>query len=947
MWGNSRGVEHKPCPLELAAALRSRAALVGLAMATVLTAGTAQAQDFWTGAISSDWFDGGNWTDGSVPTAADIVFVHPSIPGITSIGLSPGGASAAELYVSNEDGNGYVSIAGGGVLTTDLVVLGPSGSAVMRVTGVGSTLNSTEFTIGGAGSGLLQIVPGGQVNSGDTIMGDSATGSGTATLENPGVLWAIGGAFTIGNRGIGRLEIINGSAVVSGRSALGAEAGSFGEVTVTGGGSIWNSTITIIGFNGDAALTIEDGGTVNSTAVNVAGQGSTALITVRGGGSSWNVTNELDIGILGAGTLIIDNGGSVNSSQGGIAMTEEGTGSVFVWGAGSNWTNAATLQIGVNGAGTLSIASGGAVSNANGYIGRGPRSTGTVSVIGGGSTWTNTGDLYVGDDGEGTLYIGLGATASVAGTVSVANNPGSSGLLIVNGGFTGSGGISVNAGGRLAGSGTVTGNTSVAGVVAPGNSIGTLGIAGTYTQAPGSTYEVEVDAAGGSDLIAVTGAAVLNGGTVEVIPFPDFALGTPYIILTATGGVTGMFDAATMGASAFLSPQLVHGSNDVVLTIVQNASFASAALTPNQRAAAAGADSQGAGNPVWEAILLLPSVAAPTAFDAISGEVHASATSVLIEDSRFVREAMDDRLRAAFAGVAASATPVLSYAEGGPVAAPAHGLGPAAWGHVFGAWSEWDSDGNAAALNRDAGGFFLGGDMVVGENWRLGLLAGYGHSGFAIDDRASSGSADSYHLGVYAGTEIDQWGLRLGGAYSWHDIETDRTATMPGFSDALSARYGAATAQFFGEAGYRIDTDTASFEPFANLAYVNVSTDGFTESGGAAALTGSSSTENMAFTTLGLRAETTLQLGGTVVRAHGTLGWRHAFGDVTPTTDLAFAGGDAFTIAGVPIAQDAAVIEAGLDLALSPSASFGVAYNGQIGSGVQEHQVQAHFGVTF
>jgi hypothetical protein len=55
----------------------------------------------------------------------------------------------------------------------------------------------------------------------------------------------------------------------------------------------------------------------------------------------------------------------------------------------------------------------------------------------------------------------------------------------------------------------------------------------------------------------------------------------------------------------------------------------------------------------------------------------------------------------------------------------------------------------------------------------------------------------------------------------------------------------------------------------------------------------------------------------------GTLGWRHALGDVTPTSTLAFAGGHAFTIAGVPIARDAAIVEAGLDLKMTANGTLG------------------------
>ncbi|SIS90600.1 outer membrane autotransporter barrel domain-containing protein [Paracoccus saliphilus] len=79
----------------------------------------------------------------------------------------------------------------------------------------------------------------------------------------------------------------------------------------------------------------------------------------------------------------------------------------------------------------------------------------------------------------------------------------------------------------------------------------------------------------------------------------------------------------------------------------------------------------------------------------------------------------------------------------------------------------------------------------------------------------------------------------------------------------------------------------------------------------------------------------------------GMLDWRHAFGDTTPLSRHAFSAGDAFTIAGVPIAEDAAVIEAGIDLNLSDTARLGLSYQGQFGSGVQESGLKADLKVRF
>ena len=99
---------------------------------------------------------------------------------------------------------------------------------------------------------------------------------------------------------------------------------------------------------------------------------------------------------------------------------------------------------------------------------------------------------------------------------------------------------------------------------------------------------------------------------------------------------------------------------------------------------------------------------------------------------------------------------------------------------------------------------------------------------------------------------------------------------------------------------------------------------------------------------MGLRNSTTFELNGTTLTAKGALGWRHAFGDVTPLSTMRFAsGGDAFAVGGVPLARNAATVEAGLDYALSPNAALGVTYGGQFGSGLSDPSARVSFNVQF
>lgn len=546
--------------------------------------------------------------------------------------------------------------------------------------------------------------------------------------------------------------------------------------------------------------------------------------------------------------------------------------------------------------------------------------------------------------GNGNFLRLTGDSSTFFGWTSVT-----SGGLMVDGRLGGS--VSMYHGTILAGIGTIDGTVNIndGATIAPGNSIGTLTIAGNLHLREGSTYEVEVNRDGQSDLVDVAGTATIHGGVVRVIAGTgNYAASTQYTILTADGGVNGAFTDGVTSNLAFLDPSLSYDDNNVYLTMTRNGTtFENVGQTRNQIAAGGGVESLGAGNSVYDAALNLSAEQARYAFDQLSGEIHASAKSALIEDSRFVRSAVNDRLRAAFDGVGASGSAV-TYENGVPRPVAANTDGFAVWGQGFGSWGHTSGDGNAARINRSTGGFFVGADAPVFDTWRFGAVAGYSQTSFNAKDRHSSGSSDNYHVGLYGGTAWGDLAFRSGAAYTWHDISTSRSVAFAGFSESLKGDYNAGTAQVFGELAYGFNFGATRFEPFANLAYVNLHTGGFRETGGAAALSNGSSSTDTTFTTLGLRGSTSFDLNGASVTAKGMVGWRHAFDDVTPTSTHRFVGGgNAFTVAGVPVARDAAVIEAGLDFALTPSAVIGVTYGGQFGSGIVDQSFKANFSAKF
>jgi outer membrane autotransporter protein len=102
--------------------------------------------------------------------------------------------------------------------------------------------------------------------------------------------------------------------------------------------------------------------------------------------------------------------------------------------------------------------------------------------------------------------------------------------------------------------------------------------------------------------------------------------------------------------------------------------------------------------------------------------------------------------------------------------------------------------------------------------------------------------------------------------------------------------------------------------------------------------------QDVAYTSLGIRAATTMMWGATQVVPHLSAAWLHAFDDVTPGASLAFATtGIGFSINGVPLDEDSALLQAGLDFALGERTTAGVSYTGQFGNGVIDNGIKGRF----
>jgi outer membrane autotransporter protein len=595
----------------------------------------------------------------------------------------------------------------------------------------------------------------------------------------------------------------------------------------------------------------------------------------------------------------------------------------------------------------LIIADGEMIDDMDGDIVTGPGTAISIkdgATIGGSISGQGSADAPGIIEFAGSAAIGgsiLGDNTSISfssepsAVTTITGNVQLEGASITSGGtvetpITVTGSVAVGAASVLGGNWAITGNLESKGTISPGNSIGLISINGDVTLATDSVLAVELDLNGNADRVAISGVANLAGG-VAVSAIDGYLINHHYTILTAGEGFAGTrFDQSRIRWNnerdyAFLAPKLSYDAETVYLSIDRNdVAFSSAATTPNQAAAAVALDGLTFGNSLYDAAVTLTAPTASGAFNQLTGELHATAKTALIESSGFVREATGRQLRSSIGGST-----------------------PSVWTQAYGSWATFDSQDNASGFEHNSGGAFIGADTSVFDSFRLGIVGGYGQSSFSLDEQTSSGSAETYSLGLYGGGQWDQLGLRVGVDHAWHNLSVNRGVQFPGYQSALDADYRASTTQIYGDIGYTFDLGGATLEPFAGLAHVNHTTDGYSERGGDAALLSVGDTLDATFATLGLRGETTFNVGEMAVTANGMVGWRHNINQADPTATHAFAGSTPFTVTGRSLARDVAVVEAGLSADLHTNLTLGVSYSGQFGSGVEEQGLRGQLNWKF
>ncbi|MEO8023510.1 autotransporter domain-containing protein [Polaromonas sp.] len=838
--------------------------------------------------------------------------------------LAGGGAAGGNVTL----GSGTLTAGGNNSSTSFGGVI--SGSGAFSKTGAGNLILTGVNTYSGGTTVSGGILQGNSISLQGNITNNAAVTFNQATAGTYAGVMSGTGAFT--KTGTGNLILTNTNTYSGGTTVSG---GALQGNSTSLQGNILNNADVIFAETTAGTYAGAMSGTGNLTKIGAGVLGLSGANTYTGGttvtaGTLQGDTTSLQGNIINNTAVIFSQaatGTYAGQMSGTGFLNKTGAGTLVLTGA-NTYSGGTTVSGGILQGSSTSL-QGNILNNA--AVTFDQASVGTYA-----SAMSGTGSLT--KQGAGNLI--LSGTNTYSGATNI-----NAGTLSVNGSI-GNSAVTVNNGGILGGNGTL-GNTTIAsgGVLAPGNSIGTLTVNGNLNFAAGSIYRVEVDAAGANDRINASGTATITGGTVDVqAGAGTYAANTTYTILNAAGGRTGNFAGVTSNL-AFLTPTLGYDANNVFLTLARNdISFASIAITPNQIATSTALQNANAGATgdmaaVQTALTGLSAAQARAAYDATSGaglvalrnagasfaagfgrQLQARLGAVqggegggLVNSfsNRPVLLAANDRVSDLMAPVSDSAPQKFSLAGGAssPSSSPdANGKG--LWVRGYGGYGNTGSDGNAAASQLRSIGLSIGFDAEVKDGVRVGIAATGGASRLSTDNN-ETGKARGSAVAVYGSYAAGPWNLSGSASMGWVKNHLDRNVVVGALNRVASSDFDSNTLAVYGEASYSIAMNGWMLQPLAGLSLSRNKADGFTETG-AGALNLQVAGQTVTSTKSLLGAKAGFETGS--VHLEPRVIWAHEFGDLNMPMTAQFQGAATaapFQVSGAALKRDTLILGLG------------------------------------
>jgi uncharacterized protein with beta-barrel porin domain len=593
-----------------------------------------------------------------------------------------------------------------------------------------------------------------------------------------------------------------------------------------------------------------------------------------------------------------------------------------------------------------------------------------------------------------TLYVSQGPVVLVPGsTITLNGNLWTSELEML-------------LGSTLNGNGWIFGNLINGGKVSPGDAPGIIHVSGNYVQEPNGLLQIQIGGRGLNQysLLGVNGSATLNG-TLQLIQLNHYKLrlDEPVTFLTAAGGVFGKFSNVEDGFTTdnILVPTVVYGRNSVSLEAEQG-SFAKFAehvgLSPNERAVAQGLDSVAGDSRArsmfnyldYQSLGDLPKDLEKLSPDQLTSVFTTSMAYAQQQSLNLQRRTDDIRtgsngfsaanfavngFNPSYSGnwdmtTSAGRYPGSNLGVAGPTgflaSAGSGASGPSGsdgkeaketkevapteerWGAFVSGTGEWvnvNGTENARGYDIASGGFTMGVDYKVTENFAIGLAAGYNGDTVDLTDHGRVW-VNGGKLGLYSTVFQGGWYADMAAFGGYNGYDTRRSALE---GDARGDTHGGEVDALFGT-GYDFKKGNLTFGPTASFDYTYAGTNAFTEHDSLAPLNIHGGNADSLRTAFGMKASYDWKVGGVIIKPEVRAAWQHEFGDTTYALTSSFAGGagDPFTVSGPKFGRDSLLVGAGFAVQLSERCSTYLYYDGNIGrTNFQSESVTGGFRISF
>jgi len=537
------------------------------------------------------------------------------------------------------------------------------------------------------------------------------------------------------------------------------------------------------------------------------------------------------------------------------------------------------------------------------------------------------------DLGDRTLALGGNSTirGTIAGTaasrLTVLGNLTVDSAQLTYGVLDGSGTITAasftnKAGGTVKGTLHFTGAFTDNGILAPGNSPGTIVIGGNYTEAGTLQPELGGTAAGSYDQVRIGGSSTIGAGaTLAVQTYNNVqpARGDVYqVIANASGNAlrsSGTFahvtfdadGAAGSGAAVENAAVLFDVNTGRVLATGLNASGS----TFNQLAVQASQQS-------FVDTLFTVAQVAPRQID--SATVPGILAYTVITAPTLAERAIDyftPTVYSGMAGVAALGDDALArFALNGDKKA-GQSTGPTTF--FAGSLLQKGDAADESDLRRND--YYVGGEYAFNASTNAGLIVaksdGKVRSDLGRDD------ADGVTGIAYASKRLGDFAVSATVGYGVMDHDLDRPTLLGAVSASGDTRtwLGGLGASYTG-----LRFGAVSVVPSAQLLYTHTKTDGFVETGAADALANDGSVSKSFTGRLGTAVRWSTLLGGRAFSIEGSAAVDHAFSDDLGGIDARFVGTPAFrySIEYPENKRTAAVVGAGIGYDITEKSTLSI-----------------------